>query len=344
MILVIGGTGLLGSHLLFDLVKRNKPVRAIYRKPEKKEMVRKIFSYYSADPDGLLEQVEWVPADLLDFGSVEEAMKGISEVYHAGAVVSFYPKDHKEMLKVNIDGTANLVNLAMDHGVQKFCYVSSVGTLGRAENQGESDEDTHWVSSKKNSVYSQSKFGAEREIWRGIAEGLNAVIVNPSVILGPGFWEDNSGLFHLVYQGLKYYTRGVNGYVDVRDVSKAMIALMEHGIFGERFIVSAENLSYQQLFGLMAKYLNKPAPSVNVPPVMTQIAWRIEAIRSFLTRSKPEITREMATTTAQVYTYTNARIRERLGFVFLSPEESIRETCKIFLEEFDPVRYPSCED
>ncbi|MBN1198017.1 MAG: NAD-dependent epimerase/dehydratase family protein [Bacteroidales bacterium] len=333
MVLVTGGTGLLGSHLLIDLIRSEKHVRAIYRNPLKKEMVKKVFSYYTDRPDNIFSYIEWVKADLLDFSSMEKAMEGISEVFHAGAIVSFYPKDHQQMMKVNIEGTANLINLALAGDVEKFCYVSSVATLGRAENDGESNEDTFWVPSKKNSVYSQSKYGAEREVWRGIAEGLKAVIVNPSVILGPGFWNDNSGLFRLVYNGLNYYTRGVNGYVDARDVSRAMIAVMDQQAFGERFIVSADNLSYQQLFTLMAHYLDRPAPTVDVSPFLTRIAWRVEAVRSFLTRSKPEITREMATTTSQVYTYTNKKIRERIGVKFIMPEESIRETCRFFLND-----------
>ncbi|MFH1296934.1 MAG: NAD-dependent epimerase/dehydratase family protein [Bacteroidota bacterium] len=336
MILVTGGTGLLGSHLLFDLVKQDKRVRAIFRNAGKKEMVRKVFSYYTDHPEELFARIDWMEADLLDHRAMEKAMEGMSEVFHAGAIVSFYPKDHKQMLKINVTGTINLVNLALDMKIAKFCYVSSIATLGRAENNGESNEETHWVPSKKNSVYSQSKYAAEREVWRGIAEGLHAVIINPSVILGPGFWEDNSGLFRLVYQGLKYYTKGVNGYVDARDVARAMIELMEQELFGERFIVSAENLSYQQLFTLMAKYLEKPAPSFQVPPALSHIAWRVEALRSFITRSKPEVTREMATTSVQNYTYSNQKIRERIGIEFISPKDSIREICGFFLNEFNP--------
>jgi len=331
MILVTGGTGLLGSHLLHDLARQDKKVRAIFRNPARKEMVRKVFFYYSDNPDELFSKIDWVEADLLDSGAMEDAMEGITGVYHTGAIVSFYPKDHKKMWKVNVKGTADLVNLSLEKGIQKFCYVSSIATLGRAANNGESDEETHWVHSKKNSVYSQTKYRAEQEIWRGIAEGLQAVIVNPSVILGPGYWQDNSGLFRLVHNGLKYYTRGVNGYVDARDVSRAMTEVMSQNHFGERFIVSSENCSYQQIFGLMARYLDKPAPSVHVPPSLSQIAWRVEAVRSFLTRSKPEMTREMATTAAQIYTYTNRKIRERIGFKFIPVEESIRDICGFYL-------------
>lgn len=334
MILVTGGTGLLGSHLLFDLVSTGHPVRAIKRKTSNIEMVRKVFSYYSDKADEFFGKIEWVEADIMDFVAISEVLEGIDIVYHAGAVVSFYPKDHEPMLKVNIEGTANLVNLCIDRNITKFCYVSSVAVLGRALNDGVSDETTWWQPSKKNSVYGQSKYGAEREVWRGIEEGLNAYIVNPSVILGPGFWGGgNSGLFSLVWKGLKYYTRGINGFVDVRDISKAMIRLMESDISRERFILSAENCSYQRLFEYMAKYLGKPAPSINVPNSMTGIAWRVEALRSFLMRTLPEVTKEMATTTTMVYTYSNEKIRKAIGFEFTPLEQSIREISEIFLRD-----------
>ena len=237
------------------------------------------------------------------------------------------------MLKVNIEGTANLVNLSLEKGISKFCYVSSVATLGRADNLGLTDEETHWRVTNKNSQYAISKYGAEREVWRGIEEGLHAVIVNPSVILGPGFWNDNSGMFRLVWEGLKYYTQGVNGYIDVRDVVTAMIRVMDRDLFGQRFIVSSDNVSYQQIFSWMAKYLDKPEPSVNVPPIMTHIAWRVEAVRSFIMRSKPEVTKEMATTTSQKYYYSSEKVIKALDFRFIPVEESIREICGMFLQD-----------
>lgn len=338
MILVTGGTGLLGSHLLLDLVKSGKTVRAIKRATSDTGMVRKVFSYYVSNPDELASKIEWVNADLMDFGAIGEAMNGITEVYHVGAVVSFYPKDHKNMLKVNIEGTANMVNMSIEKGVSKFCYVSSVATLGRAENNGLSDEETYWVPSKKNSVYGISKYGAEREVWRGMEEGLNAVIINPSVIIGPGFWNDNSGLFRLVWEGLKYYTRGVNGYVDARDISKAMTGLMENNHFGQRFICSAENLSYQDFFTMIAANYGKPAPSVNVPNAMTAIAWRVEAVRSFFTGSKPEVTQEMATTTTMVYTYSSEKLKKTLDFEFRPVSESIRDVCGFYMKDQGATR------
>jgi nucleoside-diphosphate-sugar epimerase len=335
MILVTGGTGLLGSHVLFELARQGRKVRAIKRKSSDTAMVRKVFSYYSEEPDTLLKNIEWVDADLMDFGAIGDAIDGITEIYHVGAIVSFYPRDHKEMLKVNIEGTANLVNLSIDKGVEKFCYVSSVAALGSGLNGNPTSEEDYWVTSRKNSTYGISKYGAEREVWRGMEEGLNAVIVNPSFILGPGFWNDNSGLFRLVWEGLKYYTDGINGYVDARDIVKAVIQLMDRNIFNERFILSADNISYEQLFGMMAKYLGKPAPTVQIPNFVTDLVWRMEAARTFFTRSTPVLTKEMANTMRQKYFYTHEKLHKTLDFNFIPLEQSIREICGFYLKDME---------
>lgn len=333
MILVTGGTGLLGSHLLLDLLNTGKKIRAIRRETSDTGMVLKVFSYYVDQPEELFDRIEWFTADLLDSGALEDAVQGVDEIYHAGAIVSFYPVDHKAMLKVNIEGTANLINLALAQNIGKFCYVSSIATMGVAENGGVSTEETYWVPSRKNSVYSISKYGAEREVWRGIEEGLNAVIVNPSFILGPGFWHDNSGLFRLVWEGLKYYTPATNVYVDVRDVSKAMTSLMEGNHFGQRFICSASGLSYLDFFSLIAKYLGKPAPSIKVSPWMTSAAWRFEAVRSWITGSIPEITKEMAIATTHNYRFTGEKLCNTVNFEYRPLEDTIRDICHIFLKD-----------
>jgi nucleoside-diphosphate-sugar epimerase len=333
MILVTGGTGLLGSHVLYELARQGRKVRAIKRRSSDIAMVRKVFSYYGENPDDLLANIEWFDADLLDFGAIADALDGIKEVYHAGAVVSFYPRDHKAMLKVNVEGTANLVNLSIDKGVEKFCYVSSVASLGRGLNGNPTSEEDYFVSSRRNTVYSISKYGAEREVWRGMEEGLNAVIVNPAFILGPGFWADNSGLFRLVWEGLKYYTDGINGYVDARDIVRAMIQLMDRNIFNERFILSTDNISYLELFGTMAKYLGKPAPAVKIPDFVTGMFWRMEAARTFITQSTPVLTKEMAHTMSQKYTYTHEKLVKALNFEFIPLEQSIREICGFYLKD-----------
>jgi len=333
MILVTGGTGLLGSHLLFELIRLGKPVRALKRERSDTSMVHKIFAYYLPDPDESFRKIEWVDCDLLDFTALEDALDGVSEIYHCGGMVSFHPKDHPLMLKVNIEGTANLVNLSFEKKIRKFLYVSSVATLGRNHSAGLTDEETYWKTSIKNTAYSISKYGGEREIWRGMEEGLNAVIVNPSVILGPGFWDGNSGLFTLLQKGLKYYPKGLNGYVDVKDVVKSMILLMDGNIVNERFIINSENVSYRQLFTWIAEHLRKPAPSIYVSPALSQLAWRIEAVRSFITHSRPNLTKEMAITASQEYLYKNDKIRKALGVGFIPVEESVKDTCRIFLED-----------
>jgi dihydroflavonol-4-reductase len=335
MIFVTGGTGLLGSHLLLELAGSSKKIRALKRNSGDTGKVLKVFSYHVPNPEELFRKIEWAEGDLLDSGSLEDALEGVTEIYHAGAIVSFSRGDHKIMLKVNTEGTANLVNLALEKKVEKFCFVSSIATLGRAENGKLTDEETHWIISGKNSVYSISKYGAEREVWRGIEEGLNAVIVNPSVILGPGFWNGSSGLFRLAWEGLKFYTLGVNGYVDVRDVAKVMTQVMNRNLFGQRYILSSENVTYQQFFTYIANYFNKPAPSINVPPVLSHIAWRYEALRCFLTNRQPEITKEMANTSVQKYRYNNEKIRKALGYQFIPVEDSIRDTCRIFLRDLN---------
>jgi nucleoside-diphosphate-sugar epimerase len=337
MVLVTGGTGLLGSHLLYDLLIQGRKVRAIRRTGSHINMVQKVFSYYHDNPGELAGRIEWVTADLLDPGSLEDAMEGITEVYHAGAIVSFRSGDKAKLLNVNVEGTANLVNLALLKGIEKFCHVSSIATLGRTAGQEVSTEETWWVPSRKNSVYSLSKYSAEREVWRGMEEGLNAVIVNPSVILGPGFWQGNSGLFRLVDKGLKFFTRGTNGYVDVRDVSLAMIRLMDGNHFGHRYICSAGNFSYQAIFSLMAKHLDRKAPGIYISPLMASLAWRAETVRALVTGTKPEITREMAITASQTYAYSSEKLCKTLNFEFRDVEETVREICRYYRNYKIPI-------
>ena len=286
MILVTGGTGLLGSHLLLELVKTGKQVRALKRPNADTDQVRKVFAYYVPDPDKLFAKIEWVDGDLLDMASLEIAIEGATEIYHAGAVVSFHPKDRDRMMKVNVDGTANLVNLSLEKKVNKFCYVSSVATLGRADTNETTNEESYWRISNKNSSYAISKYGAEREVWRGMEEGLNATIVNPSVILGPGYWNKNSGLFRLVWEGLKFYTTGVNGYVDVRDVVYVMIRLMDGDFSGQRFVLTSESISYLALFTYMAKYLRKAGTISKCSPNPHTFRLAGRSITKFYTSAK----------------------------------------------------------
>ncbi|MDX1318046.1 MAG: NAD-dependent epimerase/dehydratase family protein, partial [Xanthomarina gelatinilytica] len=284
MILVTGGTGLVGSHLLYQLTTNNNPVRAIYRNKNKLALTKKIFSYYSENPDILFNKIDWVEADLLDIPLLTEAFKGITHVYHAAAFVSFEPDKYHLLRKTNIEGTANIVNLSIANKIEKLCYVSSVATIGSATSKDTLNELTLWNPEADNSVYSITKYGAEMEVWRGTQEGLDAVIVNPGVIIGPGIWNYGSGnIFKKVYNGLPFYTKGVTGYVGIEDVVLPMMKLMESPIKNERFILVSENWPYKQFIDKIATSLNVKAPSKKASSLLLQMGWRLDWLKHKLT-------------------------------------------------------------
>jgi nucleoside-diphosphate-sugar epimerase len=322
MILVTGGTGFLGSHLLRKLISAGQPVRALYRK-EIPQQVKDI-----------QHKIEWVQGDVLDVGALEDAMAGIDKVYHCAAVVSFRPGEHQQMMKVNVEGTANVVNLAIDAGVKKLVHVSSVAALGRART-GELDESAEWHESKRNSKYAVSKYLSEMEVWRGMAEGLDVAIVNPSIILGVGYWEDGSGLLiKNAWKEFPYYTQGINGFTDVRDVAEAMFRLMESDIVGERFVISTENWPYYDLFTEMAQQLGKKPPHIAVKPWMAEVVWRMEALKSKFTGKKGILTKETARTAQLKVYYRSEKILKALpGFSFTPLRTTIADMCRVFLEQ-----------
>ena len=251
----------------------------------------------------VIDQVEWVEGDILDVSFLEEAMNGVTHVYHAAAMVSFAPEDVEMMMKVNINGTANIVNASLAEGIEKMVHVSSISSLGRFEHQPHITEKSSWQTSKLNTNYAISKFNSECEVWRGMEEGLSAVIVNPSVILGSGYWNSGScALFKKIWDGLKYYPTGATGFIDVRDVARAIVELMESNIHSERFILNAENKSFRDFFTKVAKHLDKKAPSIAVTPLLRALAWRGEWLRAKITGVRPIVTRETVRTSALLLT------------------------------------------
>ncbi|MBC9931614.1 NAD-dependent epimerase/dehydratase family protein [Chitinophaga qingshengii] len=321
MILVTGGTGFLGSYLIRSLVAAGKPVRALYRTAPSPRL------------QDLSGKIEWIQGDILDVCVLEDAMQGVTQVYHCAAIVSFQPGNADNLMKINVEGTANVVNMALDAGVKKMVYVSSVASIGRAKEQAAIDEDCEWEESSNNSRYSISKFQGEMEVWRGIAEGLDAVIVNPSIILGAGFWDEGSGtLIKNAWKEFPYYTEGVNGFVDVHDVVKAMIMLMDSSVSGERFILSADNWGYRQLFTTMAHALGKKPPHIAAKPWMAAIVWRLEKLRGMFTGKQPLVTKETARTAQLKVYYDNQKIKNTLpDFHFRPLEETIQEIAAAFL-------------
>jgi len=239
MVLVTGGTGFLGSYIIKELVEKNYPVRAIRR------TTSKIPFYISAN---IFEQVQWVEGDILDPVSLDEAMEGADAVIHSAAIISFAKADKKKMYHVNVQGTANVVNAAIEKNISRLVHISSVAALGRNKLGGHVNEERKWQESSMNTHYAISKYKAEMEVWRGIAEGLNAVIINPSTVLGYGDWDTSScRIFKTIYNEFPWYSTGINGFVDIEDVARTTVLLMQSDIKEQRFIVNGDNWSFQQL-------------------------------------------------------------------------------------------------
>jgi len=333
MILVTGGTGLVGAHLLYQLTQKEEKVRVMRRATSSLSQTEKTFSFYTSHPEKLLSKIEWVLGDILDMESLLLAMENVEKVYHTAAMVSFDPKDKEEIMETNVIGTTNIVNACLEKEIKKLCYVSSVAALGRAGKGGITTEESEWKSGQKTSPYAISKHEAEREVWRGIAEGIKAVIVNPTIILGAGNFNAGSAkMFQTVYNGLKFYSGGLNGYVDVNDVAKAMILLMEGKYSGERFILNSENLSYQHTFKLMAHALGVEPPKYKAGKILSELGWRILKVRSLFTGKNPLITKQTAKTANSIYRYSNEKFVNTTGMQFTPIEESINKTAGIFLK------------
>jgi len=334
MILVTGSTGLLGSHLLYHLVQTEQRVKALFRDEKKRDSVKKIFSYYSDKYNELFDKIIWVKGDVNDIPSLDVAFEGVSKIYHSAAIVAFDRGSENLMNKVNIEGTANVVNLCLSNNIEKLCHVSSIATISKPIGRAESSEEDYWNPDAKNSGYGIFKNGSEMEVWRGIEEGLSAVIVNPSIIIGPGFWSASSGkLFSTVSNGMKFYTRGGSGFVGVNDVAKTMILLMNSDVENERFIVNSENLPYRKVFSEIAENLNLKAPSIEAKKWMLSLAWRIDELKSALFGFTQRLNEDSARSAMSKREFSNTKIVQQLNYSFQPIESVIADVAKIFIDE-----------
>jgi nucleoside-diphosphate-sugar epimerase len=322
--LVTGASGLLGVYLIRELLKTNEPIIAIYRS--------KIPLQLSPEEQA---QVNWIQGDILDVMFLAEVMEDCDKVYHCAGLVSFSPKRIKDLFKINVDGTANVVNACLAAGVSKLIHVSSVASLGRKRNGQTVTENVKWDDNANPSVYGKTKYLGELEVWRGIAEGLNAVIVNPVIILGKGDWHSGSGAtFKNAYNEFPWFTEGSSGFVDGEDVAKAMVMLMDSEITAERFILSAENWTYRGLFTAMAKGFGKKPPSRKVTPWLAALVWRLEAIKGWITGQDPLLTKETAETAQQTVKFDNTKILKTLqDFSFKPLQQTIEESCSYYLSK-----------
>ncbi|MDX6191400.1 NAD-dependent epimerase/dehydratase family protein [Flavobacterium sp. Fl-318] len=333
MVLVTGGTGLVGSHLALHLIENGETVRAIYRNPNKIEKTKAVFELYKkAD---LFEKIEWLEADILDIPSLEIAFIGIEYVYHCAAFISLDPKDEDLLRKTNIEGTANMVNFSIAKQIKKFCFVSSIAALGDlAAHETTITEETEWNPEKPHSDYAISKYGAEMEVWRGLQEGLEVIILNPGVILGPipttKTSEQGSAEFYTrVAKGLPFYTLGSTGFITVNDVVKIAFELMKSSIKNERFTLIAENIVFRDILNTIADSLKVKRPNIHAKPILLTIAWLADGIFSTLFFKKRSITKATLKASYSKNLYSNEKTKTALGTVFLDVHQYVKDVSKL---------------
>lgn len=333
MVLVTGGTGLVGSHLLAHLIQNGTSVKAIYRKGSLLDRVEKVFNYYHENGSKLFQKIEWVEADLNDIPALENAFDQIEYVYHAAAFISFDPQHYDLLLKTNTEGTANIVNLCIANTIKKLCFVSTIGTIGKSLNGKIATEENEWNDQHVN-VYALSKYQAEMEVWRGTQEGLSAVMVNPGVIIGPGFWETGSGaLFTTANKGYKFYPPGGSGFVTVHDVVRIMVALMDSQIQNERFITVANNLTFKEILQKLTLALNKPQPKILLKYWQLEIGRIGDFFRSSITGKTRTITKNTIHSMKYRDAYSSDKIKEYINFEFESLEPTIDFSSSQFSKE-----------
>lgn len=332
MNLVIGGSGLVGSHVCLELLKRGEEVIATYTNKNNLKTLESLFDFY--DSTILFRKIIWKKLDILNILDLQEAINNVNYVYHCAAYVSFNSKNKSKVLKTNIEGTANVVNACLNSNVKTLVYVSSTAALGTSVNNVEITEETPWHNNTNPSTYSISKYAAEMEVWRGIEEGLNSVIVNPSVIIGPGNFNSGScALFSKVWNGLKFYTNGKNGFVAVTDVASCVVELTNKQLVNQKYLLVGENLKFKHFFETIANELNKPKATIEAKSFMANIAWRLEKIRCMFSNNEPVITKESAQIALSVENYSNKKIVAVLDFNFTPINEIIKTTCKFFKQQ-----------
>jgi dihydroflavonol-4-reductase len=331
MIFVTGATGLVGSHLLIELSKMHPEIKALKRKSSNIEGVKQLFRYYLNDNwQSHFNKIKWVEGDVSDVNFLVECFQNIHHVYHTAAVVSFHKKDYDSMYTINVVGTENVVNACLEAGVKKLCHISSTAAIGRTKNDGIITENNEWKTSPENSYYAVTKYASELQVWRSIEEGLDAVIINPSIILGPGDFSKSSGtIFQRAAKGMKYYTNGSNAFVDVRDVANVAIQLCNSEISAQRYLCFSENTSYREIFdNIQSKFGHAKATKL-ATPLHTSIAWRVAKVLSWF-GIKPFITKENARSSQKKNVYSNEKLLNTIPYKFYSVDEAINNAIKFY--------------
>ena len=332
MIFLTGGTGLVGSYILLLLMQKKTPVLALKRPSSSLKVCEKIFNYYNQKD--LFSKIIWCEGDINNIPSLEEHMQKCTTVIHAAGLVSFQKSDLDSLKKVNIEGTANVMNVALSYNYKKCIYISSVSTLGREIENQLINEESFFQSNSSVSNYAYSKFYAEQEVWRASSEGLDVIILNPSIILGPGNWNKGSSkIFKTIYNGLRFYTHGKSGYVDVYDVANIAVDFLNNEIKNEKYILNGKNISFRDAFNKIADEFGVKRATIPVTPFLKEIAWRIDYFKSFFTNNLPLITKETANSSMKKIAYSSEKICKTLDYKFVDFDETISKYCKFFKED-----------
>lgn len=336
MILVTGGTGLVGAHLLYAIVNSGEQVRAIHRKSSDLKAVRHVFSFYSNEPELAFSKIEWIEADITEVPSLEKAFKGITQVYHCAAYISFNPRHFSKLKKVNVEGTANVVNFCLTSEVSKLCYISSIATLGSTSDNSAISENSEFNPEEQNSVYAITKHEAEMEVWRGTQEGLDAVIVHPGVIIGEGIWKSASAsILHTINKGMSYYTSGSIGIVDVKDVVNAMLLAQNSTIKNEAFILVSTNITFKDLLSKFAAHLNVKAPTKSISKKVLILIASLDWMVNKLFKTRRKLLKATVRSLYNERSYDGTKIKQELDFSYTPLEKTIERISLNYRRDFN---------
>ncbi len=335
MNLITGATGLVGAHVALQLLQKGEPVVALKREKSDTSKTEKLFSYYTSDYHNLFAKIKWVDGDICDIYSLLDALDGIDTVYHCAGFVSFNSKDSKQLHKINTEGAANIVNACLEKNIKALCHVSTIATLQNPDITKNIDESVYWKSSPAASDYAISKYNGEREVWRGTEEGLFAVIVNPGIIIGPGFWNQSSGkLISTCYKGNSFYTKGSSATVDAKDVAECMIRLMEKRQYGKRFVLIENNYSFKEILSRVSRTLGKKEPTVEAGKILLTLGKWIDVLKSRLTSTEQVITKATIVAGLEQNSYSNLKIKSELNYEFTPLQETVKFACEAFLKDY----------
>ena len=340
MILITGATGLVGCHLLLELLQNDVQVRALHRKGSDMERVKRVLTYYTHDAESLFDKIQWYQADLLDLAELDAAFQEVTEVYHCAALISFDPADKDRLYDTNVIGTTNIVNLCIQYGIRKICHVSSIAALGDALEHEIITEEVDW-DEQTVANYAITKYRAEMEVWRGVQEGVPAVIVNPGIIIGPGYWHTGSGtLFKMVAKGQRWYPPGGTGIVTINDVIRSMTALMDSHIQNERFILVNKNMTYKEIFSMIAREFDMPPPDRALKLWQLKVMLPLDWLRAKLRGKSRRLTSDNIRGVSRRKVYDGQKIVNTLPFTYELISEAVYASCQIYKKEF-PEKFNS---